>query len=319
MATAPVVVIGAGIAGLVAARELSPTHDVVVLDKGRGVGGRMATRRTDASSFDHGAQFVTTRSEWFVELVADARGAGIVHEWFRGEVGPHGPSGTGHPRWCGVGGMSAIAKHLAQGLDARTSVRVVSVTPDGDGWIVRTEDDVLTASAVVLTAPVPQTLDMLTAGGTVLSASDAAALSRIAYEPCTAVMAVVPRPLSDLPVSPGGDVVAWIADNAAKGTSAATGAITLHTTAAYSERTWDQPPDIVAAAVLESAGIDPGEVDGVAQVHRWRFARPTVLHTADHLLLGDLPPAVVAGDAFGGASVEGAAVSGRAAAIALVR
>lgn len=319
MATAPVVVIGAGIAGLVAARELSPMNTVVVLDKGRGVGGRLATRRTGTASFDHGAQFVTTRSEWFGSLIADARSAGIVHEWFRGEVGPSGPAGTGHPRWCAVGGMSAIAKHLAQGLDVRTSVRVVSVTPDGDGWLVRTEDDVLTASAVVLTAPVPQTLDMLTTGGTVLSASDAAALSRIAYEPCTAVMAVLRRPLPHLPASPGGDVVAWIADNSAKGTSAEPGAITVHTTAAYSERTWNLAPDDVTAAVLDALGIDLTEVDGVPQVHRWKFARPTVLHTTDHLLLGDLPPAVVAGDAFGGASVEGAALSGRAAAFALGR
>ena len=319
MATAPVVVIGAGIAGLAAAHELSPRHTVVVLDKGRGVGGRLATRRNGDASFDHGAQVVTTRSEWFGSLIADARSAGIVHEWFRGEVGPSGPSGTGHPRWCAVGGMSAIAKHLAQGLDVRTSVRVVSVTTDGDGWLVRTEDDVLPASAVVLTAPVPQTLDMLTTGGTVLSASDTAALSRIAYEPCTAVMVVLRRPLSHLPASPGGDVVAWIADNSAKGTSAAAGAITVHTTAAYSERTWDLPPDSVTAAVLDAAGIDPTEVDGVPQVHRWKFARPVVLHTADHLLLGDVPPAVVAGDAFGGASVEGAAVSGRAAALALLR
>ena len=41
-----VVVIGAGIAGLVAARELS-ANDVTVqlVDKGRSVGGRLATRR----------------------------------------------------------------------------------------------------------------------------------------------------------------------------------------------------------------------------------------------------------------------------------
>jgi len=319
MAAAPVVVVGAGIAGLVAARELAARHDVVLLDKGRGVGGRLATRRADDASFDHGAQFVTTRSEWFGSLIADARSAGIVHEWFRGVVGPHGPSGTGHPRWCGVGGMNAVAKHLAQGLDVRTSVRVVSVAPDGDGWLVHTEDDVLRASALMLTAPVPQTLDLLASGGTVLSPSDAAALSRIAYEPCTAVMAVLRRPLSPLPAAPGGDVVAWIADNSTKGTSAAPGAITVHTTAAYSDRTWELAPDIVGAAVLEAAGIDPTDVDGVPQVHRWRFAKPTVLHTTDHLLLDDLPPAVVAGDAFGGASVEGAAVSGRAAALALRR
>ena len=78
--SARVVVVGAGIAGLVAARELSSKHEVVVVDKGRGVGGRLATRRAGDASFDHGAQFITTRSEWFTSLIADTRSAGVVHE-----------------------------------------------------------------------------------------------------------------------------------------------------------------------------------------------------------------------------------------------
>ena len=320
MTAAPVVVVGAGVAGLCAARELSARTSVTVLDKGRGVGGRLATRRSDGASFDHGAQFVTTRSEWFTALVDDARSAGVVREWFRGEVGPDGPSGTGHPRWCGVGGISALAKHLALGLDVRTSTRVTSLTVTGDAWVVRTETATLEASALVLTAPVPQTLDLLAAGGVGLADDDARALGSIAYEPCTAVMAVLRRPVSALtlgPTAPGGDVVAWVADNAGKGASAVP-AVTVHTTAAFAEHSWETPAAELADTVLRAAGIDLAEVDGDAQVHRWRYARPTVLHGADHLRLAGLPPAVLAGDAFGGPLVEGAALSGRAAARALL-
>ena len=60
------IVVGAGISGLLAARELSDAGwRVTVLDKGRGVGGRMATRRTGGARFDHGAQFFTVRDERF--------------------------------------------------------------------------------------------------------------------------------------------------------------------------------------------------------------------------------------------------------------
>ncbi|MSO32728.1 MAG: FAD-dependent oxidoreductase, partial [Ilumatobacteraceae bacterium] len=59
-----VVVVGAGIAGLTAARALSHAgHSVIVLDKGRSVGGRMATRRIGDATVDHGAQFFTVRSD----------------------------------------------------------------------------------------------------------------------------------------------------------------------------------------------------------------------------------------------------------------
>ena len=54
-----VVVVGAGAAGLSAARQLGDRYEVVVFDKARGVGGRMATRRLGDATFDHGAQFLT--------------------------------------------------------------------------------------------------------------------------------------------------------------------------------------------------------------------------------------------------------------------
>jgi predicted NAD/FAD-dependent oxidoreductase len=58
MQTSSAAVIGAGISGLICARTLAQ-HGwlVTVFEKGRGVGGRMAVRRTEAGlAFDHGAQ-----------------------------------------------------------------------------------------------------------------------------------------------------------------------------------------------------------------------------------------------------------------------
>lgn len=59
-----IVIVGAGLSGLVAARSLAASgHDVSVLDKGRGVGGRLATRRIGDAVLDHGAQFFTVRTD----------------------------------------------------------------------------------------------------------------------------------------------------------------------------------------------------------------------------------------------------------------
>ena len=72
-------VIGAGIAGLIAARALRAAgHRVLVLDKGRGVGGRMATRRIEGGVFDHGAQFVTVRDPRFQQIVEGWQAKGVV-------------------------------------------------------------------------------------------------------------------------------------------------------------------------------------------------------------------------------------------------
>ena len=70
-----VIVVGAGLAGLMAGRELVKAgHEVLLLDKGRSPGGRLATRRIGQATLDHGAQFFTVRSPVFgayVERVED--------------------------------------------------------------------------------------------------------------------------------------------------------------------------------------------------------------------------------------------------------
>ena len=80
-----VIVIGAGLSGLTAARDLRAAGaDVVVLEKSRGVGGRAATRRWDGWPVDHGAQFFTARSEDFRAQVEAWLEQGTCFAWARG-------------------------------------------------------------------------------------------------------------------------------------------------------------------------------------------------------------------------------------------
>ncbi|MFM8703967.1 MAG: FAD-dependent oxidoreductase, partial [Planctomycetia bacterium] len=121
--TVDVAIVGAGIAGLVAARELSLAGcSVVVLEKSRGVGGRMATRRIGQAVCDHGAQFFTVRGRAFGGIVAEAHDAGAVGQWCDGvsRATANGsgmlPPGDGHPRWRGTAGMTDLPKHMSSAL-----------------------------------------------------------------------------------------------------------------------------------------------------------------------------------------------------------
>ena len=318
------IVIGAGVSGLIAARTLQANGArVLVLDKGRGVGGRLATRRTDSGVFDHGAQFFTARDPQFRLLVAAWQAAGIVRPWATGFALADGTfKRDGEIRFCGVTGMTVIPKHLAQGLDVRLKARVSCVQTEGAGWVVKTEaGERFLGRALLLTPPVPQSLQLLASGDVSLPEQIRGDLEQINYAPCLAVLAQLSR--ASLIPAPGGlwfsgEPISWMADNWRKRVSPGEGAaITIHAGPQFSHANRETPEGEVTAALLAIAAPWLGSVPVQTQLHRWRYSQPFRVYPASCVVLREPAPLVFAGDAFGGSRVEGAALSGLAAGSAL--
>lgn len=316
--TPDVLVIGAGMAGLIAAAELQRVgRSVRVLDKGRGVGGRLASRRIEGATFDHGAPGFAANHSWFTTEVLQGRLNGAVVSWMPGSAeGCPGP----YP-WRGTPSMSAVAKRLALGLDLQLETTVTDLRLGADGWLATTASGSTFASrAVVLTAPVPQALALIDAGRLGLAPEQRSRLEAIEYERCLTVMAVLDGP-SRIP-PPGGILlsvgpIASITDNQAKGISTEP-AVTLHATPAFSLEHWDHDR-LESGRILLAAATDwLGAGVRTFQVHGWRYSQPTIRDSEPCVLVSHAPPLVLAGDAFGGGGAEGAALSGRAAAQAIL-
>jgi predicted NAD/FAD-dependent oxidoreductase len=345
-ASVDVVVVGAGIAGLCAAdRLVAAGRQVVVLDKARGIGGRMATRRVGAAVCDHGAQFFTVRGAEFEGIVTAARDAAAVAVWGDGfaraaAAGSLAPAGDGHARWRGVKGMTDLPKWLAARLAAaagpgrceiRTGTQVTAVgTVDGRVRIAVADQDSaageIVARGAILTAPVPQTLALLAAGGLLgdrggVEPAVRERLAEVAYDPCFALMLVLDGPTRVPPpggiqFAAGAGPIAWLADNFQKGVSSVP-ALTVHATGDFSRRHFDAPPEDVTRILLDAvrpwiAG-DPATAVVERSLHRWKYALPTSLIDEPLVVASAEPPIVCCGDAFAGPRVEGAAASGLAA------
>jgi len=126
-----VAIVGAGIAGLSCATRLrAGGHLVALFDKGRGPGGRMATRRVDTPlgkvAFDHGAQYVTARHPDFIAAMAAWEDAGVVARW----------PAAGADAWVGTPGMNAIVKHLAATATVFWNHRVEQLRRTDAGWLL---------------------------------------------------------------------------------------------------------------------------------------------------------------------------------------
>ena len=126
-----IAIVGAGMAGLSCATRLAALgHELVLFDKGRGPGGRMATRRVEADGtmlrFDHGAQYFTARDPRFVEQVARWEREGVVARWDL----------AGEDAWVGTPGMNAPIRAMAAGLDVRWGLRAERLRREGARWHV---------------------------------------------------------------------------------------------------------------------------------------------------------------------------------------
>ncbi len=311
-----VVVVGAGICGLVAARRLVESGaEVIVVDKGRSPGGRLATRRIGNATLDHGAQFFTVRTPAFRRQVDDWVDRGLVSVWSHGFS-----SEDGHPRYVASAGMNSLARDLARDLDVRCSTMAFAVRPsldDSADWHVVIDDGTVhTTDAVVVTTPLPQAFALLADSALTLDES----LMRTEYDRTITLLATVDGATA-IP-APGGlqgptPDLAFVADNVAKGVSA-TPALTVHASAAWSDEHWDDEHDELRSALIELVSPWLGDARVVeSQVKKWRFATPRT-PWPDPCWVAEGGRVVLAGDAFDGPRVEAAHNSGLAAAHALV-
>ena len=311
------IIIGGGITGLIIANILQRNGiKITVLDKGRGIGGRLATRRvTQGDSiegiFDYGTQYFSVESPQFQVWVDDWLKNGVAKEWYRGSN-----ETNGKPIYCGVNGTRAIAKYLAKDLDVHTKTKVVRVKYDRK-WQVETENnEQYEGDMLVITSPVPQSLSLLDDSLIPLPLEVRFSLEEIEYHPCIAVLALLEKP-SKIPV-PGGialedDALVWLGDNYQKGISPKGYAVTIHANHQFSDYYWDSD-DAEIAYKLFIAAADYLDSPVISyQVHRWRYSVPKTFYNQPCLTLLELP-LVMAGDAFVAPTIEGAVTSGIAAA-----
>lgn len=204
-----IAIIGAGMAGMSCALRLSQSgHEVALFDKGRGPGGRMATRRMEHDGvtlcFDHGAQYFTVRDPRFVEQVVAWESAGVAARW----------PAAGDDAWVGSPAMNAPLKAMAVELDVRFSVRVESLDRLPDGWKLTGDgapDTLFDAAIVAL--PAEQAAPMLAGHDAQTSALAAQTVS----DPCWTLMVGFAAPLEgmDDTLRHTGPI-GWAARNSAK-------------------------------------------------------------------------------------------------------
>ncbi len=319
----PVVVVGAGIAGVACARVLADAGvPVRVLDRGRRMGGRMAVRteRLGTSGpdggvhqVDIGASYFTVREPGFATVAEGWRRAGLAAPWtdtFHLWT-PEGSAGTttSVPRWSARAGLRSLVEDLAGGLGVVSAHDVEEVVVERGGELTVDGEP---AAAVVLAMPEPQAEDLLPEP----VADDLGLREGLDWSPSLSVWGAWDErwwPDLDGAFVDGSPIVSWIADDGRRRGDGAP-VLVAHTTGVFAAGRLDDPQSALEPVLAELRDLLAGggavPVPQFLRVHRWSLAaprhprsRPFALHPR---LIG------LCGDAWGPKPrVEQAWISGR--------
>lgn len=297
-----VAVIGAGCAGLMAAHDLKDAGiSVTVFDKGRGVGGRCATRHTQWGAIDHGVQLLSQSDPKIAALVAKFS---IPIEDVSFNVGDYQPIVGPGPFIRPIGGAQSFAAAIATGMEVKTSHTVTRAWREQTGWQLACTDATFGPyDAIILAIPPAQAKAFGLHG-------DALSLDREFYSPQVAALIASETPLEVPDTGPlNHDGLAWIS------TSRDRKRATVLSAQPLSSDLMETDKDEIAALLWSR--LSGQAVPNYLKGHRWRYCRvETPVGKPCHW--DTAQKTGFCGDWFIGPNVEHALTSGSAMAAAVL-
>lgn len=259
--TSKIAIIGAGMAGLTAARLLQDAgRDVLVFDKSRGLGGRLATRRRDGFALDHGAGYLTSYDADFRALLTELSDAGAAAHWpKRGHVG--------------LPGMSGLVRPLARGLRIVASTEIAGLAPHAGGLVLTdTKGAAHGPFATVISAiPAPQARRLLTG-----APAEDAMLASVTMNPVWALLLAFQTPIEAADeIWPDAPLSMILRGSAKPGRAARPDTWVVHARPDWSAKNLERAPDEIAQELTDRflrVVAQPVSAPIYQSAHRWRYA-----------------------------------------------
>ncbi len=331
-----IAIIGAGVAGLTAGRELANGgHEVVVFEKSKGYGGRLSTRyagKENATRLDHGLPYIELSSEKFTPFVKELGDRGVIEPW----VGPFvyhnvedGKTKELRPskkRFIAPKGMNEVGRFLARYVDVRTETKVGGLTHIGQDrtkkktWMLNfTSSAVESADAVIIATPSKQAYAVLnTTIDEIATLKLVREIDEVEYNPSFSFM--VGYGDAGTPdwamLETDHPVISSITNEKIKRGSEQETSFVIHTTAEFSKDHENEKRDVVEEKILDALSEVLGgwaAVPNWKQLHFWRYS--TVINPLPYPFMevvGNDTPIAVIGGYMNGSSLEAAYLSGKA-------
>ncbi len=325
-----IAVIGAGVAGLTCARKLHQAgRRVVMFDKSRGLGGRLATRRLADTHADHGVCYLQPKGVAFGQLIDELVKEQILRVWTTGihQLGADGvlrSPAKFAPYYAAPLGATSIARYLGQGLEIINNQAITAISPIDNGWQLSSVDNKWMAEQVVIAVPPAQALAI---AHNVTDAHCLEQISQVSFTTSITAIAVFPKSqqiaAAQLPWQGiqciDHPTLGWIGLDSSKQIEPQQPVLVVQGNANFAAKYFAAPDlAVIGRQLLDSARpFAPGlGAPEILQVHRWGYAfaqNPlTELFLTSQTKSQKVAPLYFCGDWCGGNRVESAFLSGSA-------
>jgi len=328
-------IIGAGISGLTAGRILAKAgHDVTIIEKSRGYGGRMATRyagKNGAAKMDHGLSYFVPRSAEFQKFTVELMEHGLVKRW-GDQIGLYdgrnfyskNPNPDNSASFTATQGMNSIGKYLSRWVDVKTETRAGGLTYFGANrnrkrsWMINlSAGNTFEADAVIVATPAAQAYGLLqTTTDETNTLKIIREIDEVHYAPCYSLMAGYGD--RELPEWEGvvckNSPLKFISNEATKKSFDQECSFVAQATPEFTRHMMQLDKEAVRKAMLDHLATTIGGwamSPQWSQVHFWRYSQAMkVLDRPYAVLEFDDAPLALVGDYFFDNTVDSAYLSG---------
>jgi predicted NAD/FAD-dependent oxidoreductase len=327
-----IAIIGAGISGLTAGRELAKAgHEVIVFEKSHGYGGRLATRYAggeNGQKLDHGVPCFTASSSEFNVLIQELIAKDLLKIWdgtfaHRKESGDVDLKESDTPYYIANNGMNSIGKYIGRNLDVRLNEKVGGLTHIGENrrkkksWMLNFPTALTeSADAVIISAPARQAYGLL---NTTIDEIETLKLVReideVEYESQFSLMAGykgVNMPEWNA-MECEDEIIQWISNESTKHKNGSQ-CLVIQTTSEFAKKHINSDRETVEALISDKLATILGGWTALAewtQLHFWRYSKAVNPLPYDYMeIKGNDTPLALVGAYMNGNTVESAYLSG---------
>lgn len=316
-------IVGAGLAGLAAARSLANNgHEVEVFEREDVVGGRVQTTRIGPYTFDPGATTLAPMGKTLEHVVLNELSTEhlvriakpvVSHDGVRAYSGSLMAAST--PRYCYSNGIDELPKLLAANLKVKTQTAITDIAQHPDGTYSLNGE---VFDSVIVTSPTPECIQLLA------PIAEPRRFTNARFRSCVCVLlafeATFEAAYHALVGPDQSHPLSWLSIETLKcpGTRAPEGhtAVVAQMSAEYSRRRYGSDDDLIVEETLGDVSRLMGKAfqdPVVSKVHRFQYSHPETTSSFE-AVNSPLSRLVVAGDALMGGRTELAYESGLKAA-----